>query len=148
MKTMNLFEEYEEKTDKEVIDFINQFLQHQHTEESMEIIRYQFRAGYCYHFAIILKNVFKRGEVCWAAPYGHFVWLDDNGVPYDVEGVYGGETFCFIPENYLGDKQILDFLHIPGRVYGTPKEEIIQTIRRYCKDNSIEYDPSVEEWLL
>lgn len=42
---------------------------------------------------------FGRGEVCWAAPFGHFIWLD-NETPYDIEGVYYGESLYFIPESY------------------------------------------------
>lgn len=102
-----------------------------------------FHAGYCWHFATILKNVFKRGEVCWAAPFGHFVWVDDNGVPYDVEGVNFGEQDYHIPESYLGDA-LKDFTHIPGEVYNISKEQIIAIIRKYEYDNNLPYKDYTE----
>lgn len=52
-----------------------------------EIIWQTFTAGYCYYFAVMLKDAFQRGEICWCAPYGHICWVDDNGVPYDISGV-------------------------------------------------------------
>lgn len=77
-----------------------------------ESTRLLFRTGYCYYFAVILKDAFNRGEVCAAYPFSHFVWVDDNGIPYDIEGVYEGESEDFIPlryfnlEDYLGFKQL------------------------------------------
>lgn len=102
-----------------------------------EVIRSTFRAGYCWHFAQLLKATFRRGQACWTAPYGHFVWMDDNGVPYDVEGVHTGECEYYIPESYLGE-HVHDFLHIPGD--GAPpatKEQVLAIIRRYEDDNGL-----------
>lgn len=113
------------------------------TEPEYEAIRCTFRAGYCWHFATLLKATFKRGTVCWAAPFGHFVWLDDNGVVYDVEGVYCGEYVYFIPESYLGD-MLNDFLHIPYVSYNAMEDEIMDIIHKYEKDQGI---PSQDDYI-
>lgn len=121
-----------------VLQFISDFMTHAAaTQEECEVLRLTFHAGYCWHFAHILKDTFKRGEVCWAAPFGHFVWVDDNGVPYDVEGVNEGEQDYNIPESYLGDK-IKDFTHIPGEcVPITTDDEVIEIIRKYEEDYNL-----------
>lgn len=114
-----------------VLEFIFNVLYHNgDSDEAAEHIRHLFRAGYCYYFAHMLKTGFKRGEVCWAAPFGHFVWVDDDGKPYDIEGLYFGEADEFIPESYLGD-MIDDFLHVPGKVHNATEEEIQKCISRY-----------------
>lgn len=123
--------------DPVVLQFIMDLLCHAAANEKQyEVIRSTFRAGYCYHFALMLKHTFKRGEVCWAAPFGHFVWVDTNGVPYDVEGINFGEQIYNIPESYLGD-MINDFTHIPGNMHNTTEDEIIAVIRKYEDDNDL-----------
>lgn len=118
------------KKNNPVLKFIDKFYAHAGTDpDKQEVLRYQFRAGYCYYFAVMLKAAFKRGEVCWCAPFGHFCWVDIDGCPYDVEGVYLGEADYFIPENYLGDA-INDFLHT-GVKYCATKKEINQIIANY-----------------
>lgn len=126
------------EVDEQVLQFITDMVCHAAaTEEEYEIIRSTFCAGYCYHFAHMLKHTFKRGEVCWAAPFGHFVWVDDNGIPYDVEGMNDGEQIYNIPESYLGD-MIKDFTHIPGeKIPKTTEEDIIAIIRKYEDDNNL-----------
>lgn len=122
--------------DKQVLTFIKIFVTHKATtEKEYEIIRSTFRAGYCWHFAHMLKTTFNRGEVCWAAPFGHFVWVDNN-IPYDIEGVYVGESFYFIPESYLGDA-ITDFTQVLDISHNTTKEEIMNIIYRYESDNNL-----------
>lgn len=111
--------------------------------DEYEVVRSMFHAGYCWHFATMLKNTFKRGEVCWAAPLGHFVWVDDNGVPYDVEGANFGEQDYHIPESYLGDA-LKDFMHIPGETYSISKEEIVDIIRKYEDDNNLPHKDYTE----
>lgn len=126
------------EADMQVLQFITNFVTHAaSTEEEYEIIRSTFRAGYCYHFAVMLKAVFKRGEVCWAAPFGHFVWVDDNGIPYDVEGMNFGEQLYNIPESYLGG-MIKEFMHVPGdKIPLVTDEDIIKIIRQYEDDNGL-----------
>lgn len=124
--------------DRKVLGFITELCTHMAADEDAhEVIRSTFRAGYCWHFAHLLKATFGRGEVCWAAPFGHFVWVDENGVPYDVEGLNMGEQDYNIPERYLGGF-IKDFTRIPGEACPcASKEQIIGVIRRYEDDNNL-----------
>ena len=75
--------------------------------EAAKTLQEQFRTGYCYHFALMLKGLFVRGQVVWLAPYEQIGWQDDDGVVYTVGGVYqdDGEP---IPVSWLGDA-IKDF---------------------------------------
>lgn len=113
--------------DKEVLTFIDAFL------ENNDIIRKKFRAGYCYYFAVMLKEAFQRGEIYWCAPYGHICWLDDNGVPYDIEGVCDSECDFYIPVSYISEG-LADFKHILGMEFGASKEYIENAIQRFCRD--------------
>lgn len=120
---------YYPTADTQVLQFIYKFLMHS-GEENSEVIRNQFRNGYCYYFAHMLQQAFNRGTVCIAAPIGHFVWMDENQVPYDIEGVNESDCDCYIPESFLGD-MVKDFLHVPGEGHGTTKSEIDELIQRY-----------------
>ena len=73
------------KADEEVLRFIYDFSVKQGYGEAEDVLYQQFASGYCYYFACMLKAAFNRGEVCWAAPYGHIVWVDENDIPYDTE---------------------------------------------------------------
>lgn len=115
-----------------VTDFIYGFLTKQ-GPENIEVLRKQFRSGYCYYFAHMLKAAFKRGTVCWAAPFGHFVWKDEDGKPYDIEGIYQGEYEALIPEYYLGTA-VHDFLHIPDLTTGTTSAWIKTIMDSYKAD--------------
>ena len=121
---------------EDVLNFIEQFLSHSNSDEADEILKNQFNAGYCYYFAVILKAAFKRGEVCWCAPYGHMCWVDDDGTPYDIYGLCISEADHFIPVSYLGDS-LNDFLHI-GKPHCTTEEEIQNIIRQYLNDKQKE----------
>lgn len=87
------------KADEEVLRFIYDFSVKQGYGEAEKVLYQQFISGYCYYFACMLKAAFNRGEVCWAAPYGHIVWVDENDIPYDISGVNKSETDDYIPEN-------------------------------------------------
>lgn len=140
---------------KEVLEFIDNFMTHQipvnriitheEIESLLESTRSLFRAGYCYYFAHMLKVAFNRGEVCWAAPFGHIVWVDTDGIPYDIEGIYEGEAFYLIPERFLGN-HIEDFKHI-GTEVNSSKEELIKIMKSYCIVTAYEYDEKVEDYL-
>lgn len=73
------------------------------------------------------KAAFNRGEICWAAPFGHIVWVDENGIPYDISGVNESETDDYIPEYMMGNT-ILDFKHIAGKVHNTSDQEIAEMV--------------------
>lgn len=126
----------EPQADEQVLDFIIDFLCHHKNVDEQEVIRSQFRAGYCYHFAIILKNIFNRGEICWCAPYGHICWVDDNGVPYDIEGICQSDCEYFIPVSYI-QEGLADFMHIKGISFNASQEYIDNAINRYKSDNNI-----------
>lgn len=133
MKDMNIFNDNKPYTkddiDGEVMSFINDFIIFQGKEKS-EVLRTQFMCGYCYHFAKILQSVFKRGTCCICAPYGHVVWQDENGVAYDLDGVYYGDAEYLISEEFAGDL-ILDFVRRPNCNHNTTKEEIEDLMKRY-----------------
>ena len=108
--------------DQEVIAFIAEILYDMRNAQDQ--IRSFFRSGYCYHFACILQSIFHRGELYLTEPCGHIVWMDTDGLAYDVEGPYLPEEHdCdrFIPVSFLGDT-IYDFLHIPGKEYQAPTD--------------------------
>ena len=130
----------------EVTEFITDFLYHQHDEKAVETLIKQFRAGYCYHFAFLLRDTFHRGVVCWAAPFGHIVWQDIDGKRYDIEGEYSGEAFYFIPVILLGE-YVRDFLHIRTDQHPPAKKQtLINIIKEYCKNTGIEYNENVENY--
>lgn len=139
----------------EVLKFIGDFAGYDKLPEyNWEVIRKKFRAGYCYYFAHMLRNAFERGEVCWAAPFSHVVWVDTDGTPYDIEGEYKGEAFYFIPEGTielsyelgLTKTSMAEFKHI-GHEYHSTKEDLINLMKSYCKGNGIEYDKRAEKYL-
>lgn len=113
----------------QVIGFINDFLSYQEDPEAAHALQNQFHSGYCYHFALMLKGLFDRGQVVWLAPYEQIGWQDDDGVVYTVGGVYqdDGEP---IPVSWLGDA-IKDFAHIAGEHFGASSEYVQEIIRKY-----------------
>lgn len=135
------------KADPAVLAFITELACCAATDgDQYEVIRSTFRAGYCWHFAMILKNVFERGEVCWAAPFGHIVWVDENGIPYDIEGLNDGEQIYNIPVSYLGDF-VRNFIHRPGEIFpGITKDQMIDIIRRYEADNNLPHE-DLKPWI-
>lgn len=122
------------KAKEQILWFIANFVYHQgYHDDSSGFISKQFRAGYCLHFAVILKSLFKTGEVCWCAPFGHIVYLQD-GVPYDIEGVNDSECDYYIPISYIKDG-IKDFVRVPGIEFNASQEYINNAIEKYKKDN-------------
>lgn len=119
------------KADKRILQFITGFrLAGGLSETEEKSIRMAFRTGYCYYFAIMLKTAFPEGEICWAAPYGHIVFVYQN-IPYDIEGLYYGEgDEEFIPICWLKGG-ILDFMHVPGETYDMSEQEIAKIICTY-----------------
>jgi len=70
-----------------------------------------FADGYCYYFALILKDAFG-GSIMWHKNHGHIVWMDENKICYDIYGVFDdyGEG-DIVPISELGEKLIY-FKHI------------------------------------
>lgn len=124
------------KANKQILWFIANFIYHQTSyTDAPKHISQQFRSGYCLHFAIILKTLFETGEICWAAPYGHMVYLHD-GIPYDIEGINTSDCEYYIPISYL-KKGIKDFIRIPGVYFNASEEYIQDIIKRFKEDNNL-----------
>lgn len=78
------------RSNKKVIDFIDNFstLFGQFQQEEIDTVSAVFSRGFCYYFAIILKEAFDgRGEIYMTRDDRHIVWMLDN-VAYDINGVY------------------------------------------------------------
>lgn len=135
----------------EVLGFIERFIEHAGWRDMIrdyayDTVRWLFRTGYCWHFAVMLHAAFERGKICWAAPFGHVVWVDEDGLPYDIEGLYSGEAFWFIPIEYLGES-VEEFKHIRCDCDHMSKDGLIDIMKKYCADAGLDYDPKVEEYL-
>lgn len=122
------------KVDKQIIWFIANFLYHLDLDY-VESIRSQFRTGYCLHFAMMLKDLFKTGEICWYAPYGHMIYMH-NGIPYDIEGINTSDCKYYIPISYI-QEGIRDFVRIPGVIFDASEDYIQKVIAQYEIDNGI-----------
>ena len=85
-----------------VIRFINQFktLFKELTISETNAIGKVFRNGYCYYFAIMLKEAFNRGEVCMTYDHKHVVWMDVDNVAYDIDGMFGWFPDTANKDNY------------------------------------------------
>ena len=123
------------RVNEKILWFIANFLYAQGSN-NVDCIHDQFRSGYCLHFAIILKNMFKKGEICWCAPFGHIVYLEDD-IPYDIEGVCTSSCEEYIPISYIKEG-VRDFVRIPGVSFNASEEYIQDAIKRYKENNNIE----------
>lgn len=74
-----------------------------------DLLIQQFRQGYCWHFAHLLKQTFQRGDVQLCLPgWQHFVWTDEDGTSYDIDGVFDAIEFG-ISDSFL-EKQYPKYL--------------------------------------
>ena len=122
-----------DKIDEKVLDFIEKISSYHQDPQKQDAVCELFSSGYCYYFAMILKEAFGRGEVCWCAPYGHICWVDDNGHPYDIYGTCDSECTYYIPVSYI-KKGLADFKHIPGESFDASEEYIQNAIDCYRRD--------------
>ena len=123
-----------DKTDENVLTFIGNITDYHYPNSQKQDAIYElFSSGYCYYFALMLKDAFQHGEVCWCAPYGHICWVDDNGHPYDIYGTCDSECDYFIPVSHIQDG-LADFKHVPGEIFNASKEYIQEAIKRFEKD--------------
>lgn len=107
-----LYHQIKRKPYENVLNFIDKFALSKGADAYNNVIQPLFRSGYCYYFAIMLKDAFNdEGELCLCCPYGHIVWMY-KGVPYDIEGVYNGEAELFIPLRFLSTVDIMSFKHV------------------------------------
>ena len=130
------------KQQQSVLNFISQFISGRvgrkeicNPIECSIVVSRLFNDGYCYHFAAILKATFRRGEICVAYPFGHIVWVDTDGTPYDVYGINSSECEHYIPEKFLGD-HIYNFIHDGIHNIDTSEEDLVKIKNEYL--NSIE----------
>ena len=105
------------------------------TNDSSKFINDEFMHGYCYYFAVILKDAFNRGNICYAYHLGRIVWVDTDGIPYDVNGVHTAAKY-YIPIEYL-KKGIKDFKRVPGIRFNANKEFVDKVVEEYERDNGI-----------
>ena len=150
--------------DMKVIQFIGGIRYHLDVE-GVDVIDSLFSAGYCWHFAQMLKSTFNRGKVVLAHPYSHVVWVDTNNVAYDIHGVYYEEGVTYISFEVLGDI-VYDFKHIKGyssRLSEKDYNSLIDAIlnggeaelplrqtyidiwERYCKQYNVSTEHRVDE---
>lgn len=121
---------------KQVLWFIANFVYHLgSTNDSSKFINDEFMHGYCYYFAVILKDAFQRGNICYAYHLGHMVWVDIDGIPYDINGVHNSAKY-YIPIEYL-KKGINDFKRVPGIGFNASKEFVDKVVKEYERDNGI-----------
>jgi len=94
----------------EILKFIGNFVTHDKNPESFRVIEHQFTTGYCYHFALIMRNMFG-GKIVWHKGYSHILWQDRNKVLYDIYGVYCNYNLGeIVPISELGD-ELESYLH-------------------------------------
>jgi hypothetical protein len=114
------------KGDPEVAGFIDQFLTLFNTldEKGIDIVAKVFSQGYCYYFAIMLKEAFNRGEICMTIDNAHVVWVDDDNVAYDINGVFNWYPDTCNKDNFWNGElipvekipnYIESFKHIPNK---------------------------------
>lgn len=116
---------------KTVIQFIADFLYH--AEDKSDAVATLFTTGYCYYFAVILKEAFRRGAICQTWPFGHIVWVDEDGTAYDIYGTNPGEYVELVPVDRYGDT-LNAFRHVPGERIPAPRiqRKTVDAIRDSC----------------
>lgn len=107
-------------------------------KENEDAIRSFFTAGYCYYFAVMLREAFQSGTICYVADKAHIVFVDgidlDNDYAYDIDGVffeYGERDLIPIKEM---ERKIWDFIHKPGVVSGYDRSETDRLIHNWKHD--------------
>lgn len=121
----------EDNHQEEVFKFIEDFImQSEANGISSDNLRNIFMAGYCYHFAHMLKAAFNRGEVYICAPYGHVVWRDEDNRYYDFDGEYVNHSATYIPVSDP-ESHWQDFAHNGIEHAGATEEDIHNLITKY-----------------
>ena len=125
---------------EDVLNFIWNFSNSVNKENSTTIISELFSNGYCYYFALILRDAFG-GEIMWLNNKGHIVWVDRKTmIPYDINGVYIDATPCdLIPLELLGETCLEEFRH-RGKSYS---ENIFKEAMVEVMDNVKDYNDRI-----
>jgi len=66
-----------------------------------------FTRGYCYHFAMILKNIYNEGRIVYSQSMGHFALKYKNGY-YDITGKIRMENPIDFDSLYYDDVSLRD----------------------------------------
>lgn len=76
-----------------------------------------FSSGFCYYFAIMLRDAFggKIVQKFHDGLYPHVFWMDENEVLYDIYGVYDdcNAKEC-VPIEEMDEESLAEFKHIPN----------------------------------
>ena len=72
---------------RDILEFIYRINSHSNTPEGSDAIESLFSAGYCYYFALMLKENFE-GRIIWLKNRSHIIFMDENEVAYDNWGLY------------------------------------------------------------
>lgn len=76
-----------------------------------------FSSGFCYYFAIMLRDAFggKIVQKFHDDLYPHIFWMDENEVLYDIYGVYDdcNAKEC-VPIEEMDEESLAEFRHIPN----------------------------------
>ena len=106
-------------------------------------IRKTFMSGYCYYFALIMKEAMQRGTICWACPFSHVVWKDEDGKAYDIDGEYVSDA-VLIPIDDKNRKYFRGLLHNENPEYSISKEDM----KRILYDDSYEISKKDRDWIM
>ena len=136
---------------EEVLGFIYDVVSKNRSPQEAEVIERLFGNGYCYYFALMLKDAFG-GEIRWVKYHSHIVWEDTStNVCYDIHGVYYdyGE-FDILPIEVLGE-EVETFKH-RGKDYDksiiTIQKETQKRVNEYEKEMGwpVTKDPYCDEY--
>lgn len=126
--------------DEKVIKFIGDVRYHAYPyngNKYTDDIRRLFESGYCYYFAVMLKEAFQRGTICNVNGRSHIVWVDgdvdnlEKSIAYDIDGVYYDyEPESLIPVEFLGDI-INGFKHVEGLESNTSRQEVEEKVNAW-----------------
>lgn len=122
----------------DILGFIYDLTQNKTASETTTIENF-FANGYCYYFALMLKDAFG-GSIRWVKYRSHIVWEDtENHVCYDVYGVFDdyGE-YDIVPIDVLGDE--LETFRHRGRDFekniDSLQKETQERVNKYEKANN------------
>lgn len=119
-----------EKPDRRVLRFIFDILISCGQENSHTIWQF-FHQGYCYHFAVLLKEAFPGGYLVWAKPYAHICYMYQD-FPYDIEGLYAGAGELVDVWN-LGD--VIESYRHRGR-----DDDLLHEMEEFAEQRDIEFE--------
>lgn len=89
----------EDNHHEEVLGFIDEIIKQAELRNNPKIdLNALFADDYCFHFANVLKSVFKRGELYICSPCGDVVWRDEDNRYYNFNGEYKNKEVTFIPD--------------------------------------------------